>query len=88
MKVFEEGTLANFEEDLMISGKFTIEETNNRIFERVLREYLSRLMSQTKKLKFETAIHILKLLDSLKIDTYFGQEDFDFVGYYQQYQEL
>ena len=28
----------------MISGKFTLEETNRRIFERVLREYLSRLM--------------------------------------------
>lgn len=32
LKVFEEGTLSNFEEDLMISGKYTLEETNNRIY--------------------------------------------------------
>lgn len=46
MKVFEEGTLSSFEEDLMISGKFTLEETNNRIYERVLRAYLSRILKQ------------------------------------------
>lgn len=37
LKVFEEGTLSRFEEDIMISGKYTLEETNNRIYERVLR---------------------------------------------------
>jgi hypothetical protein len=32
LKVFEEGTLSKFEEDIMISGKYTMEETNNRIY--------------------------------------------------------
>jgi hypothetical protein len=65
LKVFEEGTLSNFEEDLMISGKYTLEETNNRIYERVLREYLSRVVKD-KAMKFQTAIQLLKLLDSLR----------------------
>lgn len=71
----------------MISGKYTLEETNNRIFERVLREYLSRVLGENKNLKYEAAVHILKLLDSLRIDTKFGMQGFDFVGYYQQYME-
>lgn len=71
----------------MISGKYTREETNNRIFERVLREYLSRVLCENKILKYEAAVHILKLLDSLRIDTTFRMQGFDFVGYYQQYME-
>ena len=71
----------------MISGKFTLEETNRRIFERVLREYLNRLMQQHKPLKQEAAVHVLKLLDLLRLDTKFCQSDFDFTGYYQQFQE-
>lgn len=73
----------------MISGKYTIQETNNRIYERVLREYLNRLMKENKNknMKFQAAIHIMKLLDSLRVDTKFSYVDFDFVGYYQQYAE-
>lgn len=69
----------------MISGKYTMEQTNNRIFERVLREYLSRLTKESQTLKYEASIHVLKLLDSLRIDTKFSVKDFDFVGYYQQF---
>lgn len=71
----------------MISGKYTREETNNRIFERVLREYLSRVLNDNKNMKYEAAVHILKLLDSLRIDTTLGMQGFDFIRYYQQYME-
>lgn len=81
--MFEEGTLSKFEEDIMISGKFTMEETNNRIYERVLREYLSRLLKDHKTLTYTTAIQALQLLDSLRAEVKFSQEDFDFLGYYQ-----
>ena len=32
------------------------------------------------------AIQILKLLDTLRMDVLFSQLDFDFTGYYQQFQ--
>jgi hypothetical protein len=86
MKVFEEGTLSKFEEDIMISGKYTMEETNNRIYERVLREYLLRVM-KGQKLNFQISIQLLKLLDSVKADVKFSQEDFDFLGYYQEFSD-
>ena len=65
--MLEEGTLSTFEEDLMLSGKFTRKETNNRIFERVLKEYLIRFMGNNKVLNYDQASHVLKLLDSLRI---------------------
>lgn len=67
----------------MISGKFTMEETNNRIYERVLREYLSRVLKEQKTLNYSMAIQALQLLDSLRAEVKFSQEDFDFLGYYQ-----
>lgn len=85
--MLEEGTLADFEEDLMISGKFTLEETNRRIFERVLREYLKRLLGDNQNLSKNAGVQVLKLLDTLRIETKFSQTDFDFTGYYQQFQE-
>lgn len=42
LKVLEKGTLAQFEEDLMISGKFTIEETQRLTLIRVIVEYFNR----------------------------------------------
>jgi len=53
----------------------------------VLREYLNRLMKDSKNLKYETAIHVLKLMDTLKFEYKFSQNNFDFTGYYQQFQE-
>lgn len=32
-------------------------------------------------------MHLLQLLDSLKADVKFSQEDFDFLGYYQEFAE-
>ena len=32
-------------------------------------------------------MQVLKLLDTLRIETKFSQGDFDFTGYYQQFQE-
>jgi hypothetical protein len=84
LKVFEEGTLSKFEEDIMISGKYTMEETNNRIYERVLREYICRLMKE-QKLHYAVCIQLLQLLDSLKAEVKFSQDDFDFLGYYQEF---
>lgn len=54
----------------MISGKYTLEETNHRIYERVLKAYLARV---PQPLSFNAASHILKLLDSLKSDIKFSQ---------------
>lgn len=71
----------------MISGKFTMEETNNRIYERVLREYLSRVLKEQKTLNYSMAIQALQLLDSLRAEVKFSQEDFDFLGYYQEFSD-
>jgi hypothetical protein len=71
----------------MISGKFTLEETNRRIYERVLREYLKRLLGDCQELPRSKGVQVLKLLDTLRIETKFSQGDFDFTGYYQQFQE-
>lgn len=70
----------------MISGKYTLEETNNRIYERVLREYICRLMKE-KKMTYSISVHLLQLLDSLKAEVKFSQEDFDFLGYYQEFSD-
>jgi hypothetical protein len=70
----------------MISGKYTLEETNNRIYERVLREYICRLMKE-KKMNYSISVHLLQLLDSLKAEVKFSQEDFDFLGYYQEFSD-
>ena len=45
-------------------------------------------MGESKNLKYEAAVHVLKLLDSLRADTKFSPLDFDFVGYYQQFGDL
>lgn len=50
----------------MISGKYTMEETNNRIYERVLREYVCRVIKE-QKLSLAVSVHLLQLLDSLKV---------------------
>jgi hypothetical protein len=42
-----------------------MEETNNRIYERVLREYLSRVMKE-QKMNYNMSIQALQLLDSLR----------------------
>lgn len=76
--MLEEGTLEEFEDDLMISGKFTLEETNQRIYERVLRAYLERVLKQQKELSLNVSIQVLKLMDSLRGDFKFSQSDFDF----------
>ena len=37
LKVLEKGTLSQFEDDLMLSGKFTVEETQRRTYIRVMK---------------------------------------------------
>jgi hypothetical protein len=52
---------------MMISGKFTREETNRRIYMNVLREYLKTQEAQNKKASNgdkKQLCHIIKLIDS------------------------
>jgi hypothetical protein len=43
LKVLKKGTLSQFEEDLMLSGKFSAEETSRRMHTRVMKEYFRRV---------------------------------------------
>lgn len=67
----------------MISGKFTVEETNRRISVRVMIEYFRRVEKTVKKLSDRELAHFAKLIDSLEVEQVFG-EDFNFNGYYDQ----
>ena len=82
LKVLEKGTLAQFEEDLMISGKFTVEETNRRMNIRVMKEYFKRVEKGLKKLSGREYIHFSKLIDGLELEIF--SLDFDFNAHYQQ----
>ena len=82
LKVLEKGTLAQFEEDLMISGKFTVEETNRRMNLRVMREYFKRVEKGLKQLSGREYVHFSKLIDGLELDIF--SVDFDFNAHYQQ----
>ena len=68
----------------MISGKFTREETNQKMYERVLKEYLKRIQENGSKVDYVQWAHIGKLLDSREIEHLF-REDFDFHEYYESY---
>jgi hypothetical protein len=40
-----------------------------------------------KKMNYSISVHLLQLLDSLKAEVKFSQEDFDFIGYYQEFSD-
>lgn len=50
----------------------------------MLREYIARVVKE-QKLNYPVSVQLLKLLDSLKAEVKFSQEDFDFLGYYQDF---
>lgn len=69
----------------MLSGKFTVEETQKRIYIRVLKEYLTRVFAQ-KPTSPGIYNHVGKLIDSVEANTLF-HEDSDFSAYYASYAE-
>ncbi len=52
----------------------------------MLREYICRVIKE-QKLSLAVSVHLLQMLDSLKLEIKFAQEDFDFAGYYQEFNE-
>ena len=42
-------------------------------------------MQESKQVKLEMAIQMLKLMDTLRLEVMFSPVDFDFIGYYQQF---
>jgi hypothetical protein len=38
-------------------------------------------------MNYTVSVHLLQLLDSLKVEVKFSQEDFDFLGYYQEFND-
>ena len=70
----------------MISGKFTLEETNRRIYRQVLTEYLKRIQDGPDKVIYRQWIHIGKLIDSLEMEVLFV-EGFDFQEYYATFEQ-
>jgi|JI102314A1RNA_FD_contig_31_188840_length_511_multi_2_in_0_out_0_1 hypothetical protein len=68
----------------MISGKFTVEETQRQTFIRVMLEYFNRSVG-----KKETVLmwkHFSKIIDSLDIANIFPM-GFDFSAYYEAFNE-
>ena len=81
MKVLEKGTLSQFEEDLIISGKFTPEETNRRMNIRVTKEYFRRV-EKDKMLADKQFAHFSKLIDSFDLANF--ENGFAFGTYYDE----
>ena len=81
MKVLEKGTLSQFEEDLIISGKFTPEETNRRMNVRVAKEYFRRVAKENN-LSDRHYAHFSKLADSFELEQF--KDGFRFGNYYDE----
>ena len=85
LKVLEKGTLSQFEDDLMLSGKFTVEETQRRTYIRVMKEYFARIFAKNDSP--EVFKHTSKLIDSIEAESLFHKE-FDFSEYYSSFNEM
>ena len=84
MKVLEKGTLSHFEEDLIISGKFTPEETNRRMNLRVTKEYFRRVEKE-KAIGDKEHAHFAKIIDSFELTNF--ESGFTFGTYYDELRE-
>ncbi len=74
----------------MISGKFTREETNKRIYVNVLREYLKTFENQHKKgtiIDKKLLSHVIKLIES-NDDKMLNDFSFNFNKYYDSFNQM
>ena len=74
----------------MISGKFTREETNKRIYVNVLREYLKTFENQHKKgtiIDKKLLSHVIKLIES-NDDKMLNDFSFNFNKYYNSFNQM
>jgi hypothetical protein len=75
---------------MMISGKFTREETNKRIYVNVLREYLKTFENQHKKgtiIDKKLLSHVIKLIES-NDDKMLNDFSFNFNKYYDSFNQM
>lgn len=74
----------------MISGKFTREETNKRIYSNVMREYVrafEEMYKKNKTLEKKLLCHIIKLIDS-NDEKMLNDFSFNFNVYYDSFNQL
>lgn len=74
----------------MISGKFTREETNRRIYVNVLREYLKTFENQHKKgsnIDKKLLSHVIKLVES-NDEKMVNDMSFNFNKYYDSFNQM
>lgn len=75
---------------MMISGKFTREETNKKIYANVMREYVRTFEETCKKnksLEKKLLCHIIKLIDS-NDEKMLNDFSFNFNKYYDSFNQL